>query len=118
MSESPPNNHTGSNSHCNDNSGSFLAPPSPVQSPDPLLFLPDRESSPTLTLLNDFRLPESQPEPPRVEPEEPETQTFTESEETPPRRLTNLDYCKYQLPTSDIIIQHLNIFGDAPVTSE
>ncbi|KAG2249087.1 hypothetical protein Bca52824_088715 [Brassica carinata] len=50
MSESPQNNRTGTNSHCESNDTSFLIPQEPVRSPDPLLFTQELVRSPTLTL--------------------------------------------------------------------
>ncbi|KAG2312840.1 hypothetical protein Bca4012_027409 [Brassica carinata] len=118
MSESPSNSHTDSNSLCNDNPISFSTPPSPVQSPDPLLFVPQRESSPTLTLPADFRFLEPRLEPPRVEPEEQMTQPPSEPTETPPQRLTNVEFSKYRSLLRLQINKYLNILGDAPVTTE
>ncbi|KAG2269022.1 hypothetical protein Bca52824_063577 [Brassica carinata] len=104
MSESPQPSQTGSNSHCKSDQEPFPAPPSLVQSTDPLLFVPDREPSPTLTLPAEFKIPESISILSRVELKEQTTPP--EPTETPPRRQTNLECFN----------EHLNIFGKTPVT--
>ncbi|WZY73776.1 hypothetical protein YC2023_006016 [Brassica napus] len=106
MSESPQNSRTGSNSHCDSNDASLLIPAEPVRSPDPLVFTQDLVRSPTLTLPEGFKLPDTPPPAPQDEPEEQKALNLSEPAETPPRRQTNLEYFN----------EHLNIFGETPVT--
>ncbi|KAL0649839.1 hypothetical protein Bca4012_092530 [Brassica carinata] len=110
MLESPQNSRTGSNSHCESNDTSFLIPQEPVRSPDPLLFTQEFVRSPTLTLPEGFKLPDTSPPPPQVSPEEQMILNPTEPTETPPRRQTNLEYFLVS------VNEHLNVFGETPVT--
>ena len=91
MSESTQNSRTGSNDHYESNDISFQIPQELIRSPDPLFFNPEFVRSPLLTLPDNFKLPETPPPLPRVEIEE---QMTLNQPETPPRRQTNLEYCK------------------------
>ena len=94
MLESPQNSRTGSNDHCESNDIPFQIPQESIRSCGPLFFNPEYTRSLTLTLPENFKLPETPPPLPQVELERQMTLNPSETPESPPRRQTNLEYCK------------------------
>ena len=95
MTENSQFSQSGSNSYPKTEEDHFLIPVEPVNSPDPLFYNPELVSSPTLTLPVDFKIPDSVPVSIPQDPEPVPTSNPTEPTDVQPRRLSNLEYCKY-----------------------